>query len=95
MTYRVGPKGQVVIPKTIRDELGIVPGDEVDVERRQSEVVIRRHRVSTTERRERIAALRGMTAQLPGGGTEALEVARREEREREARQDRERRADRP
>jgi AbrB family looped-hinge helix DNA binding protein len=27
----VGPKGQVVIPKEIRDYLGIAPGDEVDV----------------------------------------------------------------
>ena len=31
MTYRVGPKGQVVIPKALRDQLGIAPGDEVDV----------------------------------------------------------------
>lgn len=30
MTHRVGPKGQVVIPKELRAELGIQPGDEVD-----------------------------------------------------------------
>ena len=31
MTVRVGPKGQVVIPKALRERLGISPGDEVDV----------------------------------------------------------------
>jgi AbrB family looped-hinge helix DNA binding protein len=33
MTQRVGAKGQVVIPKGIRDELGLQPGSEVDFER--------------------------------------------------------------
>ena len=30
MTYRVGPKGQVVIPKALRDRLGILTGDQVE-----------------------------------------------------------------
>lgn len=29
MTHKVGPKGQVVIPKHLREEFGIEPGDEV------------------------------------------------------------------
>jgi antitoxin PrlF len=90
MTYRVGPKGQVVIPKAIRDELGIAPGDRVDVERQAGEVVIRRHRDSTRERRRRVARLRGMLAGGPGGGTKELEDMRRAERDREERKARKR-----
>ena len=33
MTQRVGVKGQVVIPKEIRDAVGLQPGTEVDFER--------------------------------------------------------------
>lgn len=42
MTYKIGPKGQVVIPKAIRDELGLEPGDEVTVSVDGRRVVVER-----------------------------------------------------
>lgn len=41
MTHRVGPKGQVVIPKELRDELGIEPGDKVSFWRHDDHVAVR------------------------------------------------------
>lgn len=41
MTHRVGVKGQVVIPKELRDELGIEPGDEVTFWRDGDHVAVR------------------------------------------------------
>lgn len=40
MTVRVGAKGQVVIPKPIRDRIGLHPGDEVDFEVHDDQVVL-------------------------------------------------------
>lgn len=37
---KVGPKGQIVIPKVIREHLGIMPGDDVVMEVREKEVVM-------------------------------------------------------
>ncbi len=37
---RIGQKGQIVIPKDIREYVGIMPGDEVVMEVREKEVVI-------------------------------------------------------
>lgn len=45
---RVTTKGQVTIPKEIRDALGIEPGDEVDFERVGSEYRLQK-RAPTTE----------------------------------------------
>lgn len=40
MTGRVGAKGQVVIPKSIRDQVNLHPGDEVQFELRGDEIVL-------------------------------------------------------
>lgn len=37
---RVGPKGQAVIPKAVRDKVGIRPGDEVDVHEENGKIVM-------------------------------------------------------
>ena len=72
MTSRVGPKGQVVIPKAIRDRLGIVPGDEVDFALENDAVRV--------EPVREIRSLRGRLAGLEL--TAALEADRRAERDR-------------
>jgi AbrB family looped-hinge helix DNA binding protein len=72
MTHRVGPKGQVVIPKALRDQLGIVPGDEVDFALEDGVV-----RVEPIRER---SSLRGSFAGL--GLTSELEADRRAERDR-------------
>jgi AbrB family looped-hinge helix DNA binding protein len=44
MTVRIGAKGQVVIPKAIRDKVKLHPGDEVDVAIENEQIVIMAHR---------------------------------------------------
>ena len=45
MTHRVGAKGQVVIPKQLRDRLGIVPGDEIEFALDEDTLALRLERV--------------------------------------------------
>lgn len=40
MTSRIGAKGQVVIPKAIRDQAQLHPGDEVEIEWDEGRIVI-------------------------------------------------------
>lgn len=74
MTHKVGPKGQVVIPKELRDEFGIQPGDEVTFWRDGDHVAVRPLRAARPLR-GRFAG-RALTAQL--------EQERAEDRRREA-----------
>ena len=72
MTSRIGPKGQVVIPKMFRDQLGIAPGDEVDFSLDDGMLIVKAVHPSST--------LRGS---LEGSGLiELLEADRRAERDR-------------
>ena len=84
MTHKVGIKGQVVIPKAIRDRVGIRPGDEVAFDSDDQEVRIRRAEDAAANRADRIRVLRGVWAG-EGAGTGALLAERRKERELEER----------
>lgn len=82
MTVRMGPKGQVVVPKTLRERLGITPGDEVEVDEVDGEVRIRRAGKDWSR-------LLGV-AVGPDSLTAALEADHRAEIERDERRHRER-----
>jgi antitoxin PrlF len=84
MTHRVGAKGQVVIPKVIRERIGIEPGDEVVFESSEQEVRIRRLKDAEGVMAGEIRSLRGLWSE-GGSGTAALEAERRRERETEER----------
>lgn len=80
----MGPKGQVVIPKRIRDRLHLQPGDRLQVRQEGNGVHIRKALTGPTERKAIVARLRGALAGGPNLTT-ALESERRLEREREDR----------
>jgi len=41
----IGPKGQVVIPKQMREALGLKPGVEITLEMRDQEIIIKKPQV--------------------------------------------------
>jgi antitoxin PrlF len=85
MTHKVGVKGQVVIPKAIRDEIGIQPGDEVTFEPEGSEVRVRRVEDDQAQLASDVKSLRGIWSGTAGGGPGELLEERRRERELEER----------
>lgn len=89
MTHKVGVKGQVVIPKAIRERIGIRPGDEVAFDSDDQEVRIRRVADVDANRADRIRALRGAWSE-GDTDTDALLAERRKDRELEERRAEER-----
>jgi len=59
LTVRVTDKGQVTIPKDLRDELGIGAGTEVEFERRDDSIVVRKVNSGPTRGRRLADQLRG------------------------------------
>jgi AbrB family looped-hinge helix DNA binding protein len=81
MTHKVGAKGQVVLPKDLRDDLDIRPGDEVTFDKGDGDIRVRKART-----KEEI--IDGLFGALAGPGkplTELLVESRRRDREREDR----------
>jgi antitoxin PrlF len=56
---RVTEKGQVTIPKALRDALGIGAGTEVEFERRKNSIVVRKARGQIGRGRRMAERLRG------------------------------------
>ena len=56
---RVTEKGQVTIPKDLRDELGIGAGTEVDFERADDTIVIRKASRGPSRGQQLVERLRG------------------------------------
>ena len=80
----VSTKGQLVIPASIREELGIEPGTRVAIRRDGAEVVLKPE--TLTAKLTMIKKMRGITAGGPSLCDELLED-RRLERERESREE--------
>ena len=56
---RVTEKGQITIPKELRNALGIGAGTEVEFERRKAAIVVRKARAATGRGTRVAARLRG------------------------------------
>lgn len=74
---RVTTKGQVTIPKEIREALGIEPGDEVVFERTDSGYEIRKERPTTAEGDDPFEKYRG-SAESDDGMAERMRRLRGE-----------------
>ena len=74
---RVGPKGQVVIPKVLRDALKIGPGSEVTFSVEGEKVLLRAARTDAVDVFERIAKAGKSIGKFPPHAAYERELRRR------------------
>lgn len=79
MASRVTSKGQVTIPKPVRERLGIKPGSVVDFELSEDGRVVLARRGSGVRRASRFETLRGVAG--PGLSTDEIMALTRGEDE--------------
>jgi AbrB family looped-hinge helix DNA binding protein len=82
MTHKMGAKGQLVVPKELRDRHGLRPGDEFVFDDADGDIRIRRARTKAEIVDELYGALADPTKPPL---TQMLEESRRRDREREDR----------
>jgi AbrB family looped-hinge helix DNA binding protein len=90
MTNKMGPKGQVVIPKSIRDRLHLVPGDALLVREQEGSVRISKAGADPAERGTILTHLRGSLGNVKRDLLAELETDHRQEVEADEREMRER-----
>ena len=81
MTHKMGPKGQVVVPKDMRARHGLRPGDEIDFDDTDGEIRLRRAKTKAE-------ILDELVGSLPPSDIDPLQVLmeeKRRDREREIR----------
>jgi AbrB family looped-hinge helix DNA binding protein len=76
MIAKVGPKGQVVIPKALRDELGIGPGSSVVLRRRAGDDAIEVRRAWDDPIRDGPRSIRALTPQAKSATSASDELLR-------------------
>ena len=74
---RVGPKGQVVIPKVLRDAFKIGPGTEVTFSIEADKIVVRATRTDAPEVFDRIAKSGRTIGRFPPHASYERELRRR------------------
>lgn len=77
---KITSKGQVTIPKEIRDEFGLLPGTEVEFVRDAGEVRVRKRPQGRTRGDEIIERLRGASGgDIPLSTDEIMKLTRGED----------------